>query len=116
VLAPAAPAASVATSDTTGLVGAENDTVDDGGREKEDDKLTGESSEVLLLVPRHIGATAGGVGGCVGGRGHRLLFRNCNPQLVSFPGNEVLPASAGPSLLVQALSAMEIRVYFPTVR
>ncbi len=105
-LAPAAPATPVVVSNATGLVDAGNDTVDDGGGEQEDDKLMGESSEVLLLTPRHIGATVGGVGGRVSGPGHQLPFRNHNPPLVFFSGNEVLPASAGPSLLVQALSAM----------
>jgi hypothetical protein len=105
-LAPATLAAPVAVSDATGLVIAENDTIDDGGGEGEDNEFLGESSEVLLLMPRHIGATVVGIGGCVGGRGHRLPFRNCNPRLVLFPGNEVLPASSGPSLLVQALSTM----------
>jgi hypothetical protein len=105
-LAPASPAALVAASVATGFVVTGNDAVDDEGGEGENDEMTGESSEVFLLTPRHIGATAGGVGGCIGGRGHQLPFHNCNQRLVLFPGNEVQPASVGPSLSVQALSAM----------
>jgi hypothetical protein len=61
VLAPAAPAAPVATSDATSLVIAENDNteldnyVDDEGREREGDKMMEESSEVFLLTSRYIG-------------------------------------------------------------
>ncbi len=97
--------------------------------------MMGESSEVSLLTPRYNGTIAAtatihvgsgvlciggmdcGIGGSVVGRGHRLPFRNRNPQLLLFPGNEDLLASAGPSLLVQALSAVcGDQGHLPTVR